>query len=142
LCAGSEFRNFLTFGLGWELVPPDLDLVRFELYRRTLLVLVASWPVICANTQCYIWSGKPPTDPGEPPFPYSGFQMPWIVYLDAATAARVPAPPGIETESVTDGGRLLIVTRDRFDPYRTEHRRLSRTLVETLLDHGVAPPTR
>jgi hypothetical protein len=138
--AGSEFRNFSVFEIGSDVAPPDLSMITFDLFKSALLTMIAIWPVPCANARVYIWGGSPPSFPGEPPFPYSGFQMPWMTYLDASTSARFSFPAGVETEATPDGGRLMIATRDRFDPNLLAHLRPSRLIAQALIDQGIPSP--
>ena len=74
------------------------------------------------------WGGDPPTLPGEPPFPYSGFQMPWIAYLNADRAAAVDVPSNVATERTPDGGLLTIAADRRFDPINAAHMRSARSI--------------
>jgi hypothetical protein len=138
--AGSEFRNFNRFEVGSSFNPPDTSLITYPLFKGALLTMISIWPAPWANAQCSIWREDPPTLPGEPPFPYSGHQMPWISYLDAERAAKVGPLPGVQTERTPDGGLLMIATEDRFDPTSLDHMRPSRLMAQIMIEHGGGPP--
>jgi hypothetical protein len=137
--AGSAFKNYYLFDIGTIGGPADPRLTTFPIFRSVLLSLISIWPAPWASARCAIWGERPPTLPGEPAFPYSGHQMPWISYLCAERAAKVVAPSGVSTERTLDGGLLMIATETRFDPTNVEHMRPSRLMAEIMMEHGGDP---
>jgi hypothetical protein len=139
LVGGSEFVNHYSFEVGSHVAPPDPSFVTFPLYKAVLLTLISIWPAPWAHAQCAIWGQDPPALPGEPPFPYSGYQMPWISYLCAERAAKVVVPREVAIEHTPDGGLLMIATEERFDPTNVDHMRPSRLMAEIMIEHGGDP---
>ena len=137
--AGSKFRNFSLFEIGSHVAPPDPSLITFPIFKAALLAMISIWPAPWANAQCSFWGERAPTLPGEPEFPYSGYQMPWISYLNAERAANVVVPPEIITERTPDGGLLMIAAETRFDPTNVEHMRPSRLMVQIMDEHADNP---
>ena len=89
-----------------------------------------------ASARCSIWGDVPPTLPGEPPFPYSQYQMPWIAYLDVQRAAAIDVPAEYATERTPDGGLLMTATEGVFDPTNIDHMRPSRLIAEIMIKQG------
>ena len=137
--AGSAFRNYAHFEIGSDFQAPDPAVVTYSLYRAALVSMISLWPAPWANAQCAIWGERPPTLPGEPAFPYSGYQMPWISYLCAERAAKVDVAPAIKTERTADGGLLMTATEARFDPANVEHMRASRLMAQIMMRYGGNP---
>jgi hypothetical protein len=137
--AGSMFRNDNRFEVGSCLNPPDLSMVTYPLYRAALLTMVSIWPAPWACARCSIWGEDPPTPAGEPAFPYSGFQIPWIAYLNADRAAGVNVPRAVATERTPDGGLLMIATKGRLDPTNVEHMRPSRLIAQIMMERASEP---
>jgi hypothetical protein len=128
-----------NFEIGNEACPPNPALVTHAIYKGATLAVAAVWKAPWANVRVWIWGQKPPTLPGESPFPYSAFQMPWISYLCAERAAKLETLPGLITERTPDGGLLMSATLDRFDPTNAEHMRSSRQIAEIMIEHGGNP---
>jgi hypothetical protein len=137
--AGSKFRNDNHFEVGSPLRPPDIAFVTYPLYRAALLTMISIWPAPWACARCSIWGKDPPTPVGEPAFPYSGFQMPWIAYLNADRAAGVNVPTAVATERTPDGGLLMIATKARLDPTNVEHMRASRLIAQIMMERASEP---
>lgn len=137
--AGSAFRNYSHFEIGSEFHPPDISIVTYPLYEAALLAMISAWPAPSANASCAIWGEAPPTLPGEPAFPYSGHQMPWISYLCAERAATLDVPAGVRTERTPDGGLLMIAAETRFDPANVEHMRPSRLIAQIMMRYAGEP---
>ena len=137
--AGSTYRNYNHFEVGASLDPPDLSFITFPLYKAALLTMVSIWPAPWASARCSIWGEQPSTLAGEPPFPYSAFQMPWIAYLNAERAATVDVPPSVSTERAPDGGLLMVATEARFDPTNVQHMRASRLIAQIMIEHADEP---
>ena len=136
LHTGSEWDNDYSLQAGLETTPPDPSIITYPLFKAALLTLVSIWPAPWANVRCSIWGEKPPTLPGEPPFPYSGFQMPWMAYLNAERAVNLTPPHDILTERTPDGGLLMIAAETRFDPTNHEHMKRSRIIAEIMIERG------
>jgi len=137
--AGSKFLNYSSFEIGSNFSPPEAIIITFPLFRSVLLTMISLWPAPWASARCSIWGEKPKTLPGEPAFPYSGFQMPWLSYLNSERAASVVVPPEIKTERTPDGGLLMIAAETRFDPTNVEHMRPSRLMAQIMIDHAADP---
>ena len=137
--AGSAFRNYNHFEVGSNFHPPDPSIITYPLYKAALLAMISIWPAPWANAQCSIWGERPPTLPGEPAFPYSGYQMPWISYLCAERAAKVDVPSRVMAERTPDGGLLMTATEARFDPANVEHMRPSRLMAQVMMRYGGDP---
>ena len=71
---------------------------------------------------------------GDPNFPYSIFHIPWIGYLSPELAAGLKVTPEILTEQTSDGGLLMSVTTERFDPANLKHLRRARALAEVMIE--------
>jgi hypothetical protein len=126
---------------GINLLPPDPAIVTYPIFKLAMLAMVSIWSPTWSNARCYIWDsyGKPPTEPGDAPFPYSGFQMPWLSYLCAKQAARVQPPSELLTERTPDGGLSMIAAETRFDPTNREHMRRSRLMAGIMIGHAPDP---
>jgi hypothetical protein len=122
--------------IGSPLFPADPALVTYPIFKGALLAIVSVWPAPWANAKCSIWGQRPQALPGEPPFPYSGYQMPWVSYLSADRAASLPA---LITERTADDGLLMSATTDRFDPTNVEHMRRSRQMAQIMIAHRGDP---
>ncbi|HEY2708970.1 MAG TPA: hypothetical protein VGI95_13040 [Caulobacteraceae bacterium] len=136
---GSVGVDHGEFEIGSEVTPPDPRLATHAIYRGATLAVAAVWKAPWANVRVWIWGQRPPTLPGEPPFPYSGYQMPWISYLCAERAAKLGPLPDLITERTPDGGLLMSATLDRFDPANLAHMRCSRQMAEIMIEHGGNP---
>lgn len=137
--AGSVCKGKSSFELRPRVTLPDPAVITYPMFKGVLLAMVAVWPAPWANAKCSIWGEKPPTLPGEPPFPYSGYQMPWISYLSAERAASLGPLPDLITERTPDGGLLMSATTDKFDPTNLEHMRRSRHMAEIMIEHAGNP---
>jgi hypothetical protein len=138
--AGSTWRNLFSLHAGTSDTNPDPAIVTFPIFKEALLTLLAIWPTPWANVRYSIRGQDPPTLPGEPVFPYSGYQMPWMAYLCAERAARISLPAAILTERTPDGGLLMVATQERFDPTNRQHMSHSRVLAEIMIAHGGERP--
>ena len=66
---------------------------------------------------------------------YNGiFHIPWIAYLSPELADGLKVTSEILSEHAPDGGLLMSVTTERFDPTNTEHLRCARILAETMIE--------
>jgi len=139
ICAGNKSVDHGSFEIGSEVSPPNPALVTYPIYKGALLAILSVWSPPWANVRCSIWGHKPTSPPGLPPFPYSGFQMPWISYLCAERAAKLGPLPDLVTERTPDGGLLISATTDRFDPTNVQHTRASRQMAQIMIEHGGNP---
>jgi len=135
LCDGSPFRNEFQFHFGGGPYPPDPTRVTFQFHREALLGGLSIWPSEWAAARCALWGASPAEASGDPIFPLSHYQMPWMCYLSAERAAKVRAPAGIVTERTPDGGLLMIAAETRLDPQDPQHMKRSRALAELLIEH-------
>ncbi len=139
ISAGSKWRNNNSLEAGHSITPPDPSIVTYPIFKSALLTMLEIWPAPWANVRASIWGQDPPTPPGEPPFPKSGYQMPWMSYLCAERAAQIKLPDMILTERTADGGLLMIAAETRFDPTHRDHMARSRILAEIMIEHGGDP---
>ena len=139
LTAGSKVSNHNSFEAGRYGKSPDPSIVTYRGFKSVLLTMISIWPAPWANARAMTWGEDPPMLANEPPFPDSGYKMPWISYLCADRAAKVDVPKIVKTERTTDGGLLMIATEDRFDPWNPEHRAPSRIMDAIMEEHGGDP---
>ncbi len=137
--AGSQFRNAWSFSIGSRNVAADLSLITYSLYRSVLLTALEIWPAPWAHASAAIWSELPAQASGDPSFPYSGYQLPWISYLCAERAAAVDVPPEVITERTPDGGLFMIAAEERLDPRNHAHMRASKAIAEIMIKFGGNP---
>jgi hypothetical protein len=138
-CAGGKWVDHGSIDIGSVIAPPNPALVTYPIFRGFLLAMVSVWSPPWVSARCSIWGRKPPTLPGLPPFPYSGFQMPWISYFRPEVADKLGPLTDLMTERTPDGGLLITATTDKFDPTNPEHMRPSQRMAEMLIEH--ATPT-
>ncbi|HWE98263.1 MAG TPA: Imm52 family immunity protein [Caulobacteraceae bacterium] len=137
--AGSRWVGKSSFELKPRVSLPEPTAITYAMFKGVLMAMISVWPAPWANAKCSIWGEDPPTLPGEPPFPYSGYQMPWISYLSAERAAPLGPLPDLVTERTPDGGLLMSATSDKFDPTNVEHMRRSRRMAEIMIEHAGNP---
>jgi Immunity protein 52 len=134
ILAGGTSKGDVHLETGDWNVLPDPAIVTYPIFRRALLAINEIWPPPWACADAFrMGYHEVPLYPGAPLFPYSRFHIPWIAYLSAPLAAELELPPEIQTERMPDGGLLMIVTEDRFDPTNPEHLRRARTIAETMI---------
>jgi hypothetical protein len=139
-CPGGKWRSTVLFEVGTSDFPPEPGDVSFSLFKAVLLTIVSIWEPPWATARCSIWdSPVPKSPPGVPPFPYSGYQRPWIAYLNAERAAGVEVPSEVSTERTPDGGLLMIATEETLDPDNAAHMRPSRLMAQIMIDHAGEP---
>ena len=134
---GGLFRDEMKLGVGDFIYPTDPLIVKYSLFRESLLATSAIWHPNWASVSAFrgdFW--EQPTPLGAPVFPRSTFHIPWIAYLSPARAVGFPLPAGIRTERAPDGGLLFTVTEKPFDPTNPGHLRGGRILAETLIAHA------
>jgi hypothetical protein len=139
LHAGSAFQNHYDLEVGSHEFPPAAEEVTFPLFKGALLTLIRIWPAPWANVRVSLWGGNAPPLPDGSPFPYSGYQMPWLSYLCAERAAKVDSPSELLTERTPDGGLLMIAAETRLDPDNPQHLIRSKMLAEIMIAHGGDP---
>ena len=132
--AGGLVRDEMMLHVGGILHPTDPLMVEYNLFRGALLATSAIWQPTwaCAAAIRRDYS-KEPIVPSAPLFPSSVFRIPWIAYLSSALAVGFPLPAEIRTERVPDGGLLLTVTDEPFDPTNPEHLRHARILAKSMI---------
>lgn len=147
IIAGGEHPGHVWLQTGFWRVPADPLIVNFPVFSAALQSLVANWslPWISAHAFRSNYAMVPvhggagdmlegrPMLPQQPEFPRSPFEIPWIGYLSTDLAAGVKLTSEIETERTTDGGLLMIATKDRLDPDDPEHLRRARIIAETMI---------
>lgn len=116
------------------MVPPDLAIVSYPLFRSALLAINDIWlpPSTCAQVFRLDYE-KVPLVPGAALFPHSEFHIPWIAYLGPSLLHGFAGAPDIKTERTPDGGMLMSAIEDRLDPTNPEHLRRARILADILI---------
>ena len=130
-------------------VAPDPAIVTYPLFRSALQAVNEIWHAPWACAQAFRidhyevetdLGGAPATRiesasqvPTDPTFPDTIFHIPWIAYLSAELSTGLRLTPEILTERTADGGLLMSVTTERFDPTNPEHSRGARILAEALI---------
>jgi hypothetical protein len=157
--AGGRYENGTKLAFGEYDVPPDLAIVTYPLFKAALLAINAIWQAPWACAQAFRsgavsvptneFGGVPgfridsvPQVPSEPAFPYSFFHIPWIAYLSPELAVGLKVTSEILTEHLPDGGLLMSVTMERFDPANLEHVRRARVLAELMIERTGYQPGR
>jgi hypothetical protein len=160
ITTGGNERGETNLETGSYKVFPDSAIIEFSVFKEALRVINAIWPPswACAyafrsesiNVPVAYGPGVQgyrletlPMIPSDPTFPKSIFHIPWFVYLSAqlATGLVLP-PPEIVTERTSDGGLLMVATKDRLDPENPEHVRRARILAETMIARTGYQPER
>jgi hypothetical protein len=147
IIAGGKHPGHIWLQTGFWRVPADPSIVTFPIFKAALLALVTNWPLpwICARAFRSNYAMVPvhggagyklesqPMLPGDPTFPVSPFEIPWIGYLSADLSAGVKLSSEIATERIGDGGLLMFATDDRLDPANPEHLRRARIIADTMI---------
>jgi hypothetical protein len=136
---GSKWKGDSSFEFKPSNPLPQPTTITYPMFKGVLLAMISVWPAPWANAKCSIWGEKPSTLPGEPSFPYSGYQMPWLSYLSAERAAPLGSLSDLITERTPDGGLLMSATTDKFDPTNLQHMRRSRQMAEIMIEHAGNP---
>jgi hypothetical protein len=131
---GGLFRDEMKLRIGDFIYPTDPLIVKYSLFREALLATSAIWHPNWASVSAFkgdFWEEPMPL--AVTAIPNSTFHIPWIAYVSPARAVHFPLPADIRTERAPDGGLLLTVTEEPFDPTDPEHLRRARALVETMI---------
>lgn len=137
---GGRFGDRITFEVGSVMVPSDLEIVSYPLFRTALLTTIDLWPSTWANAfadRRYYDEVSPA--PGIPPHPSSRYIIPWISYLSAPLAEKLVVPDDISIERTPDGGLLMIAAKERLDPTDPDHMRRSRKIAEIMIERAGEP---
>ena len=149
--AGGRYENYTKLEFGQYDVVPDLEIITYPLFKAALLVINAIWqaPWACAQAFRSGAVSVPATEfggvpgfridsvtqaAGDPNFPYSIFHIPWIGYLSPELATGLKVTSEILTEHAPDGGLLMSVATERFNPTNPEHLRRARILAEVMIE--------
>lgn len=136
--AGSKFQNYCKFEIGSNFEPPDLNVITYPLYRSVMLATLDVWPAAWACAKCYAWGPQPAEASGDPTFPYSQYQMPWIGYLSAERTEGLVVPEQLVAKR-TPTGLLMIAAEERLDPASRDHMARSKVLAEIMIERGGNP---
>lgn len=131
--AGSLGSNQVDFSVGREGMTTDPGLLTYPLFRSVLLALVEIWRPEWVNVRCSASGLLPTAASGDPNFPYSGFQMPWMAYLCAERADGVPIPADIPTERTPDGGLLMVAATSPLEPGDPKQMAISKEIARILI---------
>lgn len=157
--AGGRYENGTKLEFGEYDVAPDLAIVRYPLFKTALLAINEIWqaPWACAQAFRSGAVSVPTTEfggvrgfridsvaqaPDDPSFPYSIFHIPWIAYLSPELAVGLKVTSEILTEHLPDGGLLMSVTTERFDPTNLESFRRARIVAEIMIERTGYQPGR
>jgi hypothetical protein len=134
---GGLVRDEMALEVGGILHPTDPLMVKYRLFRKTLLVTTVIWQPTWACVAATRRGGhsEEPIVPGAALFPSSVFRIPWIAYVSPARTVGFPLPVGIRSERAPDGGLLFAVTEESFNPTNAEHLQGARILAETMIAH-------
>jgi len=133
LTAGAPSRNEFEFEVGSNLAPPKPPLLRFDLYKFALLKGLSIWPAPSGVAYYRLMTAGKAEGCIDPTFPYSGYHIPWMAYLDAELSKKASVPAEIATERTPDGGLLMIATEEVLDPMNVEHMRRARIIAEIMI---------
>jgi hypothetical protein len=129
-----------TFHIGqWVLGPSDISYVTYARYGLMLRNIVSNWSPAWARVTCSDGAKRPAEASGDPTFPYSGFQMPWMAYLAPDRAGPVKPPAEVTTERTADGGLIMIAAETRLIPGDPAHMKASRAIAEIMIEHSGEP---
>ncbi|HEY3798189.1 MAG TPA: Imm52 family immunity protein [Caulobacteraceae bacterium] len=137
--AGDPTRDRFEFWNGSYLGPANPDVVTYPRYRLVFRTLVNAWSPAWARATCSVPGKYPAEVSGDPTFPYSGFQMPWMAYLAPDRAGPVKPPPQVITERTSDGGLIMIAAETRLIPGDPVHMKASRAIAEIMIEHSGEP---
>jgi len=129
-------KNLSTFKIGPYPDPPPPDLITYRRFRLALTTIVAVWAPAWSNASCWVPGLLPATTTGDPSFPYSQSQIPWIAYLDAERSKGLETPPDLPTEQTPDGGLLMIAAETTPDLTNAAFLRNSKAIAEILIDRA------
>jgi hypothetical protein len=134
--AGSNWKNEGWFEVGSPFTPPDPDYVTYSLFRRVMEPMISIWAPDWACAICSVWGAKPDEASGDPTFPYSRYQMPWIGYLNAERAKGVSPPPSLSPTRTADGGLLMSAADTRLVPGDGGQMGRSKVLAQIMIAHA------
>jgi hypothetical protein len=133
LSINSLSSNDFQFQMGNEHAPPKPPLLRFDLYKFALLKGLSIWPAPSGVAYYRLMTAGQAEGCIDPTFPYSGYHIPWMAYLDAELSKKASVPAEIATERTPDGGLLMIATEEVLDPMNVEHMRRARIIAEIMI---------
>jgi hypothetical protein len=133
LATNSLSSNHFQFQIGNQHAPPKPPLLRFDLYKFALLKGLSIWPAPSGVAYYRLMTAGQAEGCIDPTFPYSGYHIPWMAYLDADLSKKASVPADIATERTPDGGLLMIATEDVLDPMNVEHMRRARIIAEIMI---------
>jgi hypothetical protein len=133
LATDSPSLNYFEFEVGSQYAPPKPPLLRFDLYKFALLKGLSIWPAPSGVAYYRLMTAGQAEGCIDPTFPYSGYHIPWMAYLDADLSKKASVPAEIATERTPDGGLLMIATEEVLDPMNVEHMRRARIIAEIMI---------
>jgi len=133
LSQGAPTRNFFEFEMGSQYAPPKPPSLRFDLYKFALMKGLSIWPAPSGVAYYRLMTAGQAEGCIDPTFPYSGYHIPWMAYLDAELSKKASVPADIATERTPDGGLLMIATEEVLDPMNVEHMRRARIIAEIMI---------
>jgi hypothetical protein len=138
---GGHLGDSIRFGVGTVLIPSDLEIVTYSLFRAVMQAIIMLWPPVWAIAKVYRRNyDKVAAAPGMPLFPASNYHMPWLAYLSEPLIAGLSLPPDLLSEHTVDDGLLMIAAEERLDPTNPEHMRRSREIMEIMVARAGALP--
>lgn len=105
-----DFNN-VFFQLGRE-SSANCDLLNYAVLKDVLVTVGQSWNADWGTIEPWGCDLRPQDSKGDLLRPWGG----WLTYLSPAFANKVMPPAAAITEHLSDGGLLMAVTKDQFDP--------------------------
>jgi hypothetical protein len=113
----------------------NADLITLAVMKPALLALIEIWqPTWCGLRPAAIFDFQVKSVPGRP-----WFGLTWVTYLSPRFAPLVTPPESVITESLPDGGLLMIATEDRFDVEDPAHMAAARAIEAAMAPVNALP---
>ncbi|HVJ52169.1 MAG TPA: Imm52 family immunity protein [Aliidongia sp.] len=91
----------------------DSDIVTYDIFRGAMLAIARAWDVS--------WCAAYPTELRTLSASHAKFHAAWMTYVAPRFEPLIQPPASLESERLTDGGLLMVATRDRFDVANPAH---------------------
>jgi len=105
-----DFNN-IFFQLGGE-SSANRDLLNYAVLKDVLVAVAQSWNADWGTIEPWGCDLRPKNAKGDLLRPWGG----WLTYLCPAFASKITPPAAAITERLSNGGLLMTVTKDPFDP--------------------------
>lgn len=105
-----DFNN-VFFQLGRE-SSANRDLLNYAVLKDVLVAVGQSWKADWGTIEPWGCDLRPQDPKGDLLRPWGG----WLTYLSPAFASKITPPAAAVSEGLSNGGLLMTVTKDQFDP--------------------------